>query len=369
MNERGFWSCGKYVQGRGVLAELGRYAEPLGRRCLLIASRGGMERLDEVLAESEGHAAAEGVSFRRAVFGGECTMPEIQRLTAEAKANDCDVIVGLGGGKALDTAKGVAHFTGRPVIVAPTSAASDAPCSALAVVYHADGSLDQLLSLRRNPHLVLVDSDVIVKAPVRLLSAGMGDALATYYEMQECWRTDSVNFFGQKITQAARAIALLCRETLLADGREALWDALGGFCTKSLENVIEANILMSGIGFESGGVCAAHPINNGLTALPGAHDMLHGEKVAFALLAQMVLSGETPELIRETIAFLHDVRLPVTLREMGVVNAAEEDLRLVASIAMEDPSVRHLSRPVDESAIVDAIRTADNLGKHYLTGR
>ena len=367
MKERGFWSCGKYIQGQGVLRQLYRYAAPLGQRCLLIVSRGGLERLAPVLDEND--AGAADAVFRRAVFGGECTMPEIRRLTAEAQARGCDAIVGIGGGKVLDTAKAVAHFAGLPVIIAPTSAASDAPCSALSVVYREDGSLDTLLSLRRNPDLVLADSEIIAKAPVRLLSAGMGDALATYYEMKECRAAGADNFFGQKITLAAGAIAGQCRDTLLEDGRAAFRDAARGLCTPAVENVIEANILLSGIGFESGGVCAAHPINEGLAALPGAHDTLHGEKVAFALLAQMVLSGEPAELLRETMAFLRDVRLPVTLEELGIVRPTEEDLAIVAAAAMESPSIHRMTRPVDAAAVIDAVRRADALGRDFLAGQ
>ncbi len=364
MNERGFWSCGKYVQGRGVLPQLYRYAESIGQRCLLIVSPGGLERLGPALDENE--RQAEQSVFHRAVFGGECSMPEIRRLTAEAQARGCDAIVGVGGGKVLDTAKAAGHFAGLPVIVVPTSAASDAPCSALSVVYREDGSLDTLLPLRRNPDLVLADSEIIAKAPVRLLSAGMGDALATYYEMKECRRTDSGNFFGQKITLAAEAIARRCRETLMEDGRNAFRDAEAGRCTPAVENVIEANILLSGLGFESGGVCAAHPINEGLAALPGAHDTLHGEKVAFALLAQMILSGEPAEVLRETMAFLRDVRLPVTLAELGIVDPTEEELTLMASAALESPSIHRMTRPVDAAAVMDAVRRADRLGRAFL---
>lgn len=135
-----------------------------------------------------------------------------------------------------------------------------------------------------------------------------------------------------------------------------------------MENVIEANILLSGLGFESGGVCAAHPINEGLSELPGAHPYLHGEKVAFALLAQMLLSNEPMERVHETMAFLHDVHLPVTLRELGVTDPTGEDMAQVAAAALASPSIHRLSKTVDAPAVVDAILAADALGREFLAG-
>lgn len=182
IKEKVFQSPSKYIQGRDVLKTLYRFSDQMGQTCLLILSKGGAERFRSVLDENEKNA--EQSVFHRVVFDGECCMKGIDRLAEEAKKLQCDVIVGIGGGKVLDTAKAVAHFTNLPVIIAPTNAASDAPCSALSVVYKEDGSLDQLLLLKRNPDLVLVDSEIVAKSPAKLLSAGIGDALATYFEMK-----------------------------------------------------------------------------------------------------------------------------------------------------------------------------------------
>ncbi|MHC9413504.1 glycerol dehydrogenase, partial [Clostridium perfringens] len=73
--------------------------------------------------------------------------------------------------------------------------------------------------------------------------------------------------------------------------------------TKSLENIVETNILLSGLGFESGGVAAAHAIHDGLTILAGTHGYFHGEKVAFGKIAQLVLENAPKEELYEVLDF------------------------------------------------------------------
>ena len=259
---------------------------------------------------------------------------EFARIQAAAERIRSDsqalVVVGIGGGKVLDTAKAVAHYAALPVVVAPTTASSDAPCSALSVVYHEDGSLDMLLHLKRNPDVVLVDSGVIVTASPRLFAAGMGDAMATYFEMRACYRNDQLNHIGRKITLTAEAIAAKCAEVLFADGPLAYDAVTVHACTRSVEHVIEANTLMSGLGFESGGIGAAHPINNGLAELPATHSYYHGEKVAFALIAQLVLEHAPQEEIEKVLAFHTRVGLPVTLSGLGIETLTQEELSMIS---------------------------------------
>ena len=132
--------------------------------------------------------------------------------------------------------------------------------------------------MKRNPDVVIVDSAVIAKSPARLLVAGMGDALATFFEARACQRSNGDNSARAKTTLAATALAQLCYETLLADGQRAKMAVEKQVCTTAVENIIEANTYLSGIGFESGGLAAAHPIHDGLSALPETHAMYHGEK-------------------------------------------------------------------------------------------
>ena len=358
-----FNSPSKYIQGPDALAELASHIEPLGQAALAIATNAGIERVGAKIEGGFEHSNAT-ITFES--FGGECSDTEIDRIAQAAKAAGADVIVGVGGGKVLDTAKAVAHYLGAPVIVCPTAASSDAPCSALSVIYTADGVFDRYLFLPSNPDVVLMDSTVIAAAPARLMVSGMGDALATYFEAKACVDSEADTCAGGKATAAALALARLCFDTLMADGVKAKVALEAGCLTPAVEHVIEANTLLSGIGFESCGLAAAHAVHNGMTQLPETHAMLHGEKVAFGTLVQLVLENAPTETLEQVLGFCLEVGLPVTLAELGVEDASRERVMAVAEAACAPAdTVGNMPFDVTPEMLADAILGADALGRYY----
>ncbi len=321
-----------YVQEDGCLGKIGFYARTLGES-------GVYAVVDPFILQTYGAVlkdafVRENVPLRMQAVEGECCRQNIDRMIAELRAAGCDVVAGIGGGKALDLAKAVAHFARLPVLVVPTSAATDAPCSAISVLYTADGVFDRYLALRHSPDLVLVDTRVIANAPARLLAAGMGDAMATYYEAFSCYRSGWRTNAGGRCSLAALSLASTCRDTLFADGYDAYCAVQEHRVTPALENVVEANIYLSGIGFESGGLSVAHAVNNGLSALPACRKLMHGEKVAFGTLVQLCLEGEAEafERVRE---FHSRIGLPVQLNQLGLDAADAQSLMRTAELACD----------------------------------
>ncbi|MEG1646533.1 MAG: glycerol dehydrogenase [Clostridia bacterium] len=355
----------KYVQGENELYNLGNFIKLFGKSALLIAHKDDSKRVADQLATTQKTAD---VKIIVSDFGGECSRKEIERLRAVAKANDCDCIVGLGGGKALDTAKCVANSL-KPVIVCPTIAATDAPTSSSAVMYFEDGSFDDYAYFLSNPNIVLIDTAVIAKAPTRFLVSGMGDALSTYFEARATkQKFGHVNAGGSCVggavgTNASFALAELCYQTLLEDGLKAKLACDANIVTPALENIIEANILLSGLGFESGGLAAAHAIHDGMTVIEECHHFFHGEKVAFGTIVQLVLENASSEEIEEVIYFCKSLGLPTCLADFGIESLSNEKLMEVANkTCTPGESVDNMPFPVTPQTIAAAILAADKLG-------
>ena len=360
-----FCAPARYVQGRNATQALGYVLKKLGLDgpLLISACRRARRHLDGVWAETLGNL---NISYSILDFGGECSDAEIERGREEALRVGARTLLGAGGGKVLDTARAVAAALELPVVCCPTTAASDAPCSALSVIYSPEGVFERCLFYRRNPDLVLVDTWVIAKAPVRTLIAGMGDALATYFEADAAGRACRPNQVGGLSTLAAQNLARLCYETLLKDGVEAVAAAREGVVTPALERIVEANTLLSGLGFESGGLAVAHSVHNGLTQAPETHDRLHGEKVAFGTLVQLVLEGRDAALLEEVLGFSWAVGLPMTLLGLGLETLSLAQAEAIAQRALAPGETAH-NEPfvVTMEALRDALFAADAIGRAY----
>ncbi len=352
---------GRYVQGAGAIEEIGDHLKGRGVSALVLGGRKGLNSVRDAIEASLNRA---GLAARFETFGGECTRPEIERFVALVRESGSDIVIGVGGGKALDTAKATAHYAGLPVAVVPTIAATDAPCSALSVIYSPEAVFESYVLFRQNPDLVLVDTAIIAKAPVRLLVSGMGDALATWFEADACAKAFAGNLPGGSSTTAALSLARLCYDILMQYGYLAKLAVEQGVATEAVEKVVEANTLLSGLGFESSGLAAAHAIHNGLTALPETHQAYHGEKVAFGTLVQMVLENRSRQELNEVLQFCSEVGLPICLADLGVVQANEEKVMQVAAKACTAGETIH-NEPfvVTVQSVYAAILAADALGR------
>ncbi len=351
---------GHYIQGYNATEVLGEQVSQFGSTCFAVCDpfvyENLWQRYDKTLTQK--------LKVQNETFGGECSDEEVQRLAEKAGAFNSEVVIGIGGGKTLDTAKAVAHALNVPVAIVPTLASTDAPCSALSVIYTPDGQFKRYLILPRNPEIVLVDTKVISEAPPEFFAAGMGDALATWFEAQSCQQACSPNMSGMKGSVSAFTLAELCYELLLEHGYEALCACRAGAVTPAFEHIVEANTLLSGLGFESGGLGAAHSIHNGLTMLEQAHDKSHGQKVAFGVLASLIMTDRPAGLIEEVYAFCASIDLPTTFAEIDLEGVDREQLMTVAQRACaEGETIHNEPMPVDEQMVVNALIAADALGR------
>ncbi|MDE0103354.1 MAG: glycerol dehydrogenase [Bryobacterales bacterium] len=360
-----FSAPSRYTQGVDATKSLGAEMTRIGLQgpALVLAGRSAAAQLGPVWRQTFGDSD---IAYGVEAFSGECSHREIERVKAVAAAAKAEVIVGAGGGKVLDTARAVAAELDLSVVNCPTVASSDAPCSALSVLYDEQGVVVDYRVYGRNPDLVLVDTRVIANAPPRLLAAGMGDALATVFEARTCVEGRVKNMRGGASTQSALALAELCYRTLLEDGRTAMDAATNRAVSPALERLVEANTLLSGLGFESSGLAAAHSVHNGLTAAGGTHPYYHGEKVAFGTLVQLVLEGKPTSLIQEVLSFSTSVGLPITLADVGLPSCGDEDLERISRRSVAPGETIH-NEPfeVSSGAVRDAIVAADAIGKRW----
>ena len=361
-----FCSPLRYTQGYDATQSLGADMAALGLSgpVLLVTSPSPRKLLEPVWAKTLGEAGIPHVIHD---FAGECTSAEIARIVAVARAAGAAAVIGAGGGKVLDAARAAAAELRVPFVCCPTVATTDSPTCAISVVYTADGVYEKTLFHGVNPALVLVDSHVISRAPARLLVAGMGDALSTMFEARACVAAKKPNTRGGACTISAMALAELCYRTLLADGAEALRAAKNGEVSPAVERIIEANTLLSGLGFESAGLAGAHGVHNGLTAAPGTHAFLHGEKVAFGVLVQLMLEKAEQAQVDEVLGFCCSVGLPVTLAQIGCADLPDDVLDLVAARATAPGEWTHNEPfPVTAPMVAAAIRAADAAGHAFL---
>lgn len=323
----------RYIQGPGALASCADIAKMLGYSVVgLLASKRGLGSQGAEVSKS---LSGQGISTIDVEFGGECSIEEIEQAAANLRDANIECLVALGGGKCVDAGKCVAHRLDVPVIVVSTLASNDAPCSALSVVYSPQGVVAGVEFFPANPLAVIVDTEVVAAASERYLVSGMGDAMATWYEARVCANNPKARtLLGARPTLAACALGELCAHTLYDQGVLAAQSVRDGQVDDALEQVVEANTLLSGVGFESGGLAGAHAYAQGYTAIAQVeYRHLHGEMVAMGTVAELVLEQDAREAER-VARFFAAVGLPIHLGQMGLSPTDDASLDAIVEGAM-----------------------------------
>lgn len=351
-------SPGIYFQKPGAVSYLNKYICMLGSRALLVSTRGSFERYGSAITA----VTDDTYEILSVVVDKETTQSQIDKVVEEYVSLGCDLIIGFGGGKTLDTARAAADVVGCPLIIIPTVASNDAPCSALSIIHDDNGAVLELRTTKRNPDVVLVDTDILIAAPERLFVAGMGDALATYFEAEACSKSGATTLAGAGSSDISRALSKLCFDTLMKYGPSALHAVREGMANDDFDRVVQATIYLSGIGFESGGVAAAHAINDGFSPCPEVAHLYHGEIVGFGTLCMLMLQDSDVEIVNDVLDFMCKVGLPVSFEMLGF-EPNDELLLKVADTACTKSVMGNMPFEVTSADVVRAMLKADLLGR------
>lgn len=335
---------GRYIQGPGAIHEIGRFTAGLGDKALLMGGPTALSLTQVAISDSLKEHNVDTVVNR---FRGTHNDDEIERLAKIADESGANVVIGIGGGQALDTSKGISHSRGLPLVQVPTVASTDAPCAG-------------------GPLLVIADTEIIVKSPPRYTVAGMGDALSTPFEAEACIKSSAPNFREGRATELAYAAAKLCYDIVMEHGIEAKRCNEEGRLSEAFEKIVEANTLLSGVGYENCGLSIAHGLWNGFKLVDGFRESgtLHGEAVAWFTLVQLVLEGRSDEFINDMLAFYNAVDLPVALDDSRLVNVSRDMIDAGVEFTMEPgSSIYYTPLSLDANTVHDAIRQTDAIGR------
>lgn len=367
-NYRAWGSVGHYLQGPGLLNEIEKYVSLFGHKHVYLIDNFFYEEWNQKLAAMYETSESEFCSY---VYEGEVSHSNIDIFRKQTIDDEVEVVVAIGGGKTIDVAKMIAADRDCALVVCPTIASTDAPTSAMSILYSDEGKMNEVVLHKKNPELVLVDSKIIINAPVRFLVAGMGDALSTYFEGVSNTQTAHENYVwcDKKTflsTISGQAVARACYDTLLRDGMQAKIACEKHLLTPALENVIEANILMSGLGFENVGCSIAHAIGNAITVLPEGERKMHGERVGFGVICQLIAEEYAPEIMDKVLKFCVGVGIPVCFQNLEI-EMTDEKLRKIAVESLEADSWDACRKTYDVDSIIDLMLMADAIGCEYLS--
>jgi glycerol dehydrogenase-like iron-containing ADH family enzyme len=330
---------GKVLRGDNILRESGAEIARLGDRPLIV---GGDRTLARVESDLQPIIREQKLAAQQVSYLPDCAESTIALLREAVTEHQADFIIGVGGGKALDTAKLLAHQCQLPIVTIPTSAATCAGWTALSNIYSETGAFQYDVALDRCPDLILVDYSLIATAPKSTLVAGIGDAIAKWYEA-------SVSSGNSTSTMTIAAVqqARILRDILFQKAPAAIKKPQG----EDWREVVDATVLLAGvIGGIGGANCrtvAAHAVHNGLTHIVEAHHALHGEKVAYGILVQLRLEEMVQKnqlaisTRQQLLQFYHSIGLPKNLEDLGLKDVLLSDLRLAAAIACNPESDLH----------------------------
>lgn len=352
-----------YLQEPGILKQSGNYIKKFGSNVFVIAGRRAWSKVKDQINESFEKC---NINVTFSFFEGACTYEEVDRLQGKV-SYQTDLIVAIGGGKCMDTAKLVAARLNLPIVTVATLASTCASTAPKSIMYTVDKTFCGVEEFDKCPILTMVDTEIIANAPVRYLIAGIGDTLAKWYEAYPI----NVGKYKTARTKLGLRIAELARDILFEFSENAIHENIEGVPGEALSQVIDANILLAGlVGGIGSYTCwgsGAHAIHNGLTCLKETHKSYHGEIVAFGILSQMMLEGKPLKEIEYLMSFYRLINLPISLYDLNVTVIDDQKLMAAAEIACgENQHINLLPFQVTKHKVFEAIKKVHELGENQV---
>ena len=347
------------LRGTGSVSRLDEIAQKLGKRVFII---GGNKSRAAVLPLIESQLNALNV-VESAWYGGECSDSNAAMLMEKIKKHDVDFLLVIGGGKAVDTGKVVAANLGMPFVVIPTIAATCASIATVAVIYDDNGHYFESRKLKKGADYVIIDPQIIAKAPLKWLSAGLGDTLAKFYE----YRVICQGKPEGSLNMAAFNNGKLCLEVISTYGPEACEGVKKGEITFALEQVMDAIYIYAGFTSIMGignHLASAHGLYNGFTVNDQVRHYGHGLLVGFGNLCLLALEKRSDDEINDAIKLAKSCGVPINMKEIGELSDAE--LQEVIVAAVNNPNIKSMPFPVSEQDLLNAINRINTLSEKFL---
>ena len=346
---------GQVYRGAGTLSVLGGCCRSYGTKAFVLGGKTALSKTEASIRAALAEAGVEAAAF--AWYGGECCRENIDRLAEQAAG--ADVIVAVGGGKALDTGKAVGNACRLPVITVPTIAATCAAVTPLTVLYSSEGRFTDNLFLNQCPVAVIIDTTVILDAPVVWLEAGLGDTLAKMYEL----RAASAALETTSMTIGAVMNGQICYEIIRRFGRTAREAAVRQEPAPAFDAAVDAIILSAGLSSIFGGKdlrnAAAHAFYNGFTVIPATHETAHGLIVGYGNLVLLALEGRSDADILAEIDLARQCGIPTSIGQIAPLT--DEDIAAGAESAVRTAAMKCMPFAVTADMVVSAIRRVDRL--------
>lgn len=351
----------EYINEPNIIGKSGNYVKGLGKNALIIGGKTALSITQNDIIKS---FKENDIVFYLKKFTGYPTKKIISELAEFGEEQKIDVVVGVGGGRALDTTKAVGNKLNIPIVAIPTIAATCASWAAVSIIYDEEGTVVDFFDTQKSANLILADTKILSEAPDRYLKAGIIDTLAKWYESEPNLRNNNESLqLKIQIETAKLGFDILLEKSSKYFNSENRKNSINDF-----KQIVDSIILIAGLvnSIKSnefyGGL--AHPFYNSTTQIPETRNKLHGEKVAFGILAQLVLEGKRKDKLIETFNLFKNFGVPITLKEIGIINEIEEKVNFIAEdVSKKSAFYRGVNYQLTSDIIKKAILEADSIGR------